>query len=701
MKPERWQRIERLYHRVLEYPPDQRTTFLEEACDGDQALRQDVESLLLYDERAAHFITSPPHKVAAEMLAVAPPHSLLGNRLGPYQMLSHLGQGGMGEVYLAQDMRLGRKVAIKMLPAQFTADAARVWRFEQEARAASALNHPNIITVHDIGEVEGIHYIVNEYVDGETLRQRMTDAPQRMEIDDALDIAAQMATALATAHEAGIVHRDIKPENVMVRPDGLVKVLDFGLAKLTEQPAVTPEAEVDSQAPTLARLSTEPGIVMGTVSYMSPEQARGLRVDPRTDIFSLGVMLYEMLAGQRPFVGTTAGETIAAILRDEPQPLSQHHPDCPATLEGIVSRCLAKTPEQRYQTSGELSAALKAACASIKQGSRPTTATAEEEKLAAFQRAEKSKNQRQRWAAIGGVIVLLALIAAFSYFQAGRDTVKTAIKTIAVLPPRPLKSDERDEALEMGTTSILITRLGSLRQLIVRPESAVERYARPDQDPLAAGREQKVDAVLDSRYQRSGDKFRFTLRLLRVADGATLWADTLDQQAADLFAVEDALSAKVTSALGLTLSGADKGLLAKRYTNSAEAWQLYARGHHLLFQRRVPDVEKAITYFQRAIAIDNNFALAHAELGHSYASLNHLAHSPTKEVMPKAKAAYDQALKLDDQLAEAHSFLACYKIHYEWDFIGAKQDHLRAINLDPNSAEVHGEYGFYLVYWAL
>src|SRR5262245_1041612 len=268
------------------------------------------------------------------------------------------------------------------------------------------------------------------------------------------------------------------------------------------------------------------------------------------------------------------------------------------------------------------------------------------------------------------ILLLVGVGAALSFWPVARQPVAPSmdIKSIAVLPPRPVQASERYEALEMGTTSILINRLGSLRQVIVRPESSVERYARPGQDPLAAGREQKVDAVLDSRYQRSGDKFRFTLRLLRVADGATLWAATLDQQMADLFAIEDALSIKVTDALRLTLSDADKELLAKRYTNSAEAWQHYIRGRHLLHQRRVPDVKKAIIYFERAIALDHGFALAHATLGFSYASLSNFGQSPPKELMPKAKTAFDQALKLDDQLAEAHSYLALYKMMCEWDY---------------------------------
>jgi serine/threonine-protein kinase len=554
-----------------------------------------------------------------------------------------------------------------------------VRRFEREAKAASALNHPNILTIHEIGKVDGVHYIVSEFVEGETLRALIERG--KLGVSQATAIAEQVAGALGVAHQAGIIHRDIKPENVMVRPDGLVKVLDFGLAKLTERTAAAPE--VNSQAETIARLSTEPGVVMGTASYMSPEQARGQKVDHRTDIFSLGVVLYEMLAGQRPFVGANVAETIAAVLRDEPQPLSQHSPDCPAPIEGIVKRCLAKNLEQRYRAAGELSAELKAARAAIEEGSQPTSAA-----------TEKPKNQRRRLALIGGVVALIALMAALYYFRFGRDTAEASVKTIAVLPPRPLQSGERDEALEMGTASILITRLGSLRQLIVRPESAVERYARPDQDPLAAGREQKVDAVLDSRYQRSGDKLRFTLRLLRIADGATLWADTLDQQAADLFAIQDALSGKVTSALRLTLSSEEKELMAKRYTNSTEAWELYVKGRHFFHLRGKANTEKANAYLERAIALDPRFALAYATLGHSYASLTW--GFPDQEFRAKAKAANEQALKLDDQLAEAHSFLACYKQNTEWDYYAAGQHHQRALDLNPNSADVRTEYAYYL-----
>jgi eukaryotic-like serine/threonine-protein kinase len=695
MKPERWQQVDQLFQAALERAPEERTAFVSAACGVDDSLRREVEALLAADGAAESFIEAPAYAVAAPLL-VGGEHdaSLVGQHLGHYRIVARLGKGGMGEVYRATDTHLHREVALKVLPADFAQDADRLRRFAQEARAASALNHPNIITIHEIGEAAGTHYIVTEYVAGETLRQRLAGAPQqKLEPQEAVELATQIAAALTAAHAAGIAHRDIKPENVMLRPDGLVKVLDFGLAKLTEGRAPT----VDSQAATVAKLSTETGIVLGTVNYMSPEQARGQKVDHRTDIFSLGVMLYEMLAGQRPFAGATASEIIAAVLRDEPPPLSAQLPNCPVRLEQLVTQCLAKSPAQRWQSAAELSAELKATRVALEEDSRPSGAAAEAETQAVSRRAEQASSPWRRWAVSAGVIALIALCVSLYFFRSGRDTAEAAIKTLAVLPPRPHQIGGRDEALELGITSTLITRLGSLRQLIVRPESAVEKYSRPEQDPLAAGREQKVDAVLDSRYQRSGDKLRFRLRLLRVADGATLWADTLDLQTADPFAIEDALSAKVTGALRLTLSNADKELLAKRYTKNAEAWQLYVRGRQLVHTRQVTNIEKAITYLERAIALDQEFALAHVTLGFAYASLHYVGNSPAKEVAPKAKAAYDRALKLDNQLAEAHTFLAEYKQYYEWDFVGAEQLHRRAIDLNPNSADVHHFYALFLM----
>jgi serine/threonine protein kinase/Tol biopolymer transport system component len=347
MTPERYQQIGKLYHSVLELKPEERSTFLAQACDSDEALRREVESLVASHEQAGSFIESPAIEVAAEIFAENASSTLVGRHLGYYDIKALLGAGGMGEVYLAHDTSLGRKVALKLLPAELTANRDRVRRFEQEARAASVLNHPNIITIHEIGEIEGTHYLVTEFIDGETLRQRMEQIP--MKLSETLNVALQVASALAEAHAAGIMHRDIKPENIMVRRDGLVKVLDFGLAKLIGRVMTA-----NSGSPTQALVNTEPGMRMGTVQYMSPEQVRGLETDACTDIWSLGVVLYEMLAGRKPFADETASDCIALILEHEPLPLAHYFADAPELLQLIVTKALTKKKEDRYQTIREM-----------------------------------------------------------------------------------------------------------------------------------------------------------------------------------------------------------------------------------------------------------------------------------------------------------------------------------------------------------
>jgi Tol biopolymer transport system component len=351
MTPERYRQIGELYHAALEVDEDDRAAFLERACAGDEEMRREVESLVISHEEAADFIAEPALAVAAELLADGEADALTGQAISHYRILSLIGAGGMGQVYLAEDTQLGRRVALKFLPEHFTSDSERVRRFRQEARAASALNHPNIITIHEIGQAGQRHYIATEYIEGETLRDRLDG--RRLRPFDALDVAAQMASALAAAHEAGIVHRDVKPENVMIRRDGYVKVLDFGLAKLTERPSV------DVEAPTVSMVKTDPGRMMGTVTYMSPEQARGLQVDARTDVWSLGVVLYEMIAGRRPFEGATTSDVIVSILEKEPEPLLRHASEAPAELERIVTKALTKNTDERYQTIKDMAIDLR------------------------------------------------------------------------------------------------------------------------------------------------------------------------------------------------------------------------------------------------------------------------------------------------------------------------------------------------------
>ena len=353
MKAERFKQVDQILQATLDRDPFEREAFLDESCGGDTILRGEVEALIAYDEKTSSFIERPAFEVAAEMMAGEQSEIVAGQAIGPYQIASRLGSGGMGDVYLAHDSRLGRKVALKILPDYFTHDTERLQRFKQEARSASALNHPNILTIYEIGQVDRIHFIATEFIDGEKLRQPMTST--QMNLGEVLDITTQVAAALAAAHGAGIVHRDIKPENIMLRRDGYVKVLDFGLAKLTERH----ESTVDLQAATRPAVMTDPGTVMGTVSYMAPEQARGLAVDGRTDIWSLGVVLYEMISGSVPFEGATPSDVLVSVLTAEPLPLAQHKNDVPVKLEQVVTKALRKESKDRYQTAGQLLEDLK------------------------------------------------------------------------------------------------------------------------------------------------------------------------------------------------------------------------------------------------------------------------------------------------------------------------------------------------------
>ena len=352
MNSERWEQINELFLAALERAPSERTAFVSEATTNDEELRREVESLLASHEAASKFIEEPLVGEGARLLADDNRQSMVGRQIGHYRILSLLGSGGMGDVYLAEDSRLGRQVAIKILPLQFSQDRDRVRRLQQEARAASALNHPNILTIHEIGEFEGRTFIATEFIDGETLRRRLAEGA--LNVGEALDLASQIASALAKAHAAGIAHRDIKPDNIMINRDGYAKVLDFGLAKLTER-----EARLDPEAPTKALVNTEPGMVMGTAHYMSPEQARGSTVDTLTDLWSLGVVLYQMLSGRLPFEGTTPTEVIARVLEREPQSLDEFVPDLPLEMQHVVEKALTKERDERYQTATEMLTDLK------------------------------------------------------------------------------------------------------------------------------------------------------------------------------------------------------------------------------------------------------------------------------------------------------------------------------------------------------
>src|SRR5437667_2381550 len=518
MTPERWEHVGKVYQAALALQPDERETFLDNACGDDTAMRREVESLLAAEDGAGSFLAAGAMKDAAKMLVEDKSMSLVGKELGHYRVLSLLGAGGMGEVYLAEDIRLKRKVALKLLPAELTANPERVRRFEQEAQAASALNHPNIITIHEIGQVDGLNFIVTEFIAGETLRGRM--AKERMDLPAVLDVAIQAASALTAAHAAGIVHRDLKPENVMLRPDGLIKVLDFGLAKLTEPPT----ANVDTEAPTVARVDTKMGTVMGTAQYMSPEQARGLKVDARTDIFSLGVVLYEMLAGRAPFLGETTADIISLLLQKEPQPLSMLAPDTPDELQNIVSKALRKDKDERYQTVNSLlidlttlkqeleftaklerSAAPERQDAAAQNGAQTSTANAAieiAETQAATARPTSSAEYivshigRHPGLAAGVAVLLLAAIAFGYWFYDHRASSLAQIESIAVLPFVNASGNAEVEYLSDGMTELLINSLSQLPKLSVKARSSVFRYKGKEVEPQEVAAQLSGQAIL-------------------------------------------------------------------------------------------------------------------------------------------------------------------------------------------------------------
>ena len=680
MNPEHWGQIEQLYHAALELSSGKRAAFLDANCKDDQELRQEVESLLAYDEQARNFIESPPDTLAAEMVAAEQATALIGEKISHYQVISLLGRGGMGEVYLAQDTNLGRKIALKLLPEQFTKDTEQVRRFEREARAASALNHPNILTIHEIGAIENGRFIISEFVEGQTLRRRIAGNP--MELKSTLDIAIQVSSALATAHAAGITHRDIKPENVMLRPDGLVKVLDFGLAKLIE----TQSPSVETRASTIEMQSTETGVVMGTVRYMSPEQARGQKVDERTDIFSLGVMLYEMVAGRRPFEGQTESDCIAAILTAEPTPLRQSRSEAPAELERIINRCLVKERDGRYRSAQDLFTDLSKLKRNYDQG------------IAITEKTELRQERRfPRFALFALMAATLAGAAVGLYLLSLRDK---AINSVAVLPFANESADPQMEYLSDGITESLIRSLSQLPELKVSARASVFHFKGREVTPRAVGQELGVRAVLIGRVIQRDGGVSISVELADARNNNQIWSERYNWKPADLSAIQADIVRDIAERLRLKLTGEEERLLARRHTGNAEANRLYLIGRYYWNKRTEEGLRKAIDYFRQAIDLEPGYALAYTGLADSYSSLVFsfdVSVLPPRDGMPKAKEAAMKARDLDETLAEAHTSLAMIKLHYDWDWSEAEREFNRAIRLDPNHVNAHHWYSHYLL----
>lgn len=629
-----------------------------------------------------------------------------GQQIGRYKIRSVIGKGGMGEVFLATDTQLERSVALKVLPAECCSDVERVKRFRQEAKSASFLNHPNIITIYEVDETGDQLFIATEYVDGETLREKIEK--NELSVYECVRIAEQIAAALSAAHQAHIIHRDIKPENIMIRQDGYVKILDFGLAKLLEEYSETNDAEAE----TIAQVNTKAGMVLGTVAYMSPEQARGKGVDQRTDVWSLGVCLYEMLSGRQPFTGETTTDITASILTKEPEPLNKN---LPAELQRIVRKTLQKEADKRYQVAKDLLTDLENVKEELKFQSKlersnppsrkdPKTQILNAATTDVFHTTSSAEylvseiKQHKTGLAVSLILLLLTSIGLGYWFLTSRNSSpKGQIESIAVMPFVNEGGNAETEYLSDGITESLINSLSQLPKLAVKARSSVFRFKGKTAEPQQIGNELSVQAILNGRIVQRGENITFSLELVDVVNGNQIWGEQYTRKLTDLATLQSEIARDVSNKLQAKLSSTDEKRASKNYTENNEAYQLYLKGRYHWNKRTPTDLLKSAEYFQQAIEKDPNYALAYAALAEAYILIPNYTNELPQNAYPKAREAAAKALQLDESLAEGHNALATIKHSYDWDFDGADKEFKRAIELNPNYATAHHWYGEFLL----
>lgn len=639
-----------------------------------------------------------------------------GSTVSHYRIVSKIGAGGMGEVYLAQDTKLDRKVALKILPADLAASRDRMERFVREAKSAAALSHPNIAQIFEIGEDSGTHFIAMEFIDGVTLREKIHR--ERTDLRKLLRYLQHAAEGLAKAHAAGIVHRDLKPDNIMITRDGHAKILDFGLAKLVE-PQPLPGGDSSEVATAMLPQHSTPGTVMGTVGYMSPEQAQGKtkEIDQRSDIFSFGCILFEAATGKKPFEGESVIKSLHMVVYEPAPPINELNPATPTELQRIVRRCLEKDADDRYQGIKEVAIELKHLRRELETGAdidktasplssqaplntdsgstAQSTAAMSSSIPPALSSAEYvvQNLKRHKLAAAAGVVILIGAVIFSAYYVRARSTV-TAIDSIAVLPFENRSNAADTEYLSDGLAESLIYRLSQLPNLKVSPTSSVMRYKGKGTDLKTIAAELGVSAVMTGRIAQRGDNLTISVELVDARNNKVLWGEQYDRQMSDLLATQREIAAAIAQKLQLKLSGNETKGITKRYTNNNEAYQLYLKGRFHFARRTKEDLQSSIEIFDQAIKLDPNFALAYVAKGESYTVIPSFPYASPQETMPKAKDAIARALEIDPDLPEAHTVAGMIAATYEWDWAKAEREFKRALELDPNLAITHYRYAW-------
>ncbi|MBK8809343.1 MAG: protein kinase [Acidobacteria bacterium] len=710
MEVQRLQKIEEIFHAALEVESGQRAALLTDRCGTDDSLRREVESLLDHESALSDFLDTTPESFIAEAFTESDAAALLiGKKIGHYRVRELLGKGGMGEVFLAEDTSLKRRVALKCLPPEFVENKDRMTRFINEARAASGLNHPNIITIHEINQFDGIHFIATEYIEGKNLSEFTKG--ERLSVRKALEIAIQIASGLGEAHSAGIIHRDIKPDNIMIRKNGLIKILDFGIAKLVEGQINVSEANsASAELPGEIRdqFLTNPGSIIGTARYMSPEQARGKEIDSRSDIFSFGVLFYELLAGNTPFPGETPLEILGAIMQTAPKPLEST--DIPCEIRDIVGKCLAKDPDERYQTTDDLLSDL------TKAKEKLATDT---QRLRAFATGETVLNTTDaRVAEIGpsrprgfGIarlnrnfvrlvpfVVLLLLVSAIGFWSYRYFSAAKQIKSVAVMPIVNESESKDADYLSDGMTENLISNLSNIPQLSIKARSTVFTYKNRSVSAKTIGQELNVDAVLIGNLIQRGETLRVNLELVDAETQDVLWSENYERDIDYLVSLESEIASDVSENLRLKLTNAELKQVAKSYTTNSEAQRMYLKGRFHWNRRTERDFESAVRYFEQAVEIDPNYALAYTGLADTYALMPLYGNFRPNDYIPLAKRAALKAIELDPQLAEPHASLGYITNTYDYDWEGAAREYRIAIRLNPNYATAHQWYAEHLAF---